>query len=136
MKIEKATPPNYAMIARVFGGSAIENACFTYGDTCYNPKGGELSPDLIAHEEQHVKQQENPAAWWDQYLVDVRFRLEQEVEAYQAQYRYAVDHYDRGTRRRLLLRISKDLSGPLYGKIVDRETAQKLIQGKLEVEIV
>lgn len=131
MKIIFDNPPNYADIAARFGAEAIKNAVFTFGDTIYAPTGvSELPPDLIAHEEAHSLQQSEMGVknWWDLYFTDASFRLSAELDAYREQYRYAVENYDRPRRRQLLKRISKDLSRPMYGRIIDKHQAEVMIE--------
>jgi hypothetical protein len=57
--------------------------------------------------------------WWDKYLTDPTFRLEQEVEAYQHQYQ-AASIIDPNPQRlfNFARALATDLSGPLYGKCI------------------
>ncbi len=132
MKILTELPPNYADIAKVFGHEAIANAVFTYGATVYNPNGFEMSEDLKAHERIHIMQQTSAGAdlWWTMYLHDPMFRVQQELEAYQSQYLYACMNMPRGQRRLLLQAIAKDLAGPMYGRVIGKDEARKLIANK------
>jgi len=127
-KVVKAYPPNYEEIcSHIPAVRKTPTIVFTYGDTIYAPAGTDLSPDFLAHEETHVERQSNPAEWWARYLVDVQFRLDEELAAYRAQYKYAVEHYSRANRRILLTHMTKDLSGAMYGKIITRKEAIALI---------
>ena len=127
MKIVHKYPPNIEDIKSVFPIS--RGIIFTYGDTIYNPDNFIIPDDLITHEETHMKQQgKDPDRWWKRYFVDQKFRLEQELEAYRNQYRYAINNYDKRSRKELLKRISKDLSRPLYGSLVTKKEAKKLIK--------
>jgi hypothetical protein len=130
MKIVNAYPPNIDKIREVF--TLKPGIVFTYEGKLYNPDGGPtVSDDLLAHEETHVVQQKEIGgsdAWWSKYFVDIDFRLEQELEAYRNQYRYALEHYNRPARRRLLKHISKDLSGVMYGNIISEEEAVNKIK--------
>lgn len=131
MRVLKQYPPNHKEISRVFGRGVIENAVFTYGDIVYSPKNDTLPPDLIAHEEEHERQQSmsHPEVWWDEYLRNPEFRANQELAAYVAQYRYACQHYPRHERRRLLKGLSSDLSGPMYGRVMTKAEAEIKIKG-------
>lgn len=106
-------------------------AVFTYGDKLYNPTGLEISPDLMAHEEVHSKQQAilGVEQWWALYLKDDAFRLTEEVEAYREQYRYAKENYNRELRREVLAHIVRNLASRLYGNIVNKQIAKELIHG-------
>lgn len=67
-------------------GSVAEDNIFTYGHNIYAQK---IIPNhTIAHEMCHVKQQIKVGKdiWWQNYFKDRRFRMEQEVEAFRAQY--------------------------------------------------
>jgi hypothetical protein len=86
------------------------------------------SDDLIAHELKHTRQQTNPQEWWEKYLKDPVFRLEQEIDAYVEQYKHALEFNSRQYRRHLLKQISKHLSGPIYGQLITTKEAEKLIK--------
>lgn len=123
-------PPNYDQITAAIPAVRKNKAIvFVYAPNIYSPAGIELRPDLVAHEEVHVTRQgDDPAGWWDKYLVDKDFRLREELIAYQAQYKYMEVHYDRTKRRAILASIAKDLSGPMYGGIITKQQAIKLIK--------
>lgn len=127
MKIHYGYPPNIDAIRATFGTQNLSHAVYTYGDTLYVPQGIEVAPHLEAHEIVHTQQQSDPEAWWARYLVDPVFRLEQELEAYRAQWQYLVEDAGRQQRRVILQQISKHLAGPLYGKITTVEAAKKAI---------
>ena len=101
-----------------------DSTILTYGDTIYYDT--ELPYHLVAHEITHCFQQKNPEKWWEKYLEDPKFRLKQEVEAYHNQYE-CVKRIDLRKAEDLLNIIAGDLSGKLYGSIVNFETANKLI---------
>jgi hypothetical protein len=128
-------PPNYdAIVAAIPTVKGRHGVIFTYGDTIYNPSRIVVSPDLYAHEAVHTVQQMRdgmtPEKWWDRYLADITFRYEQEVEAYRAQYQYAVDHYGRDERRQLLKHIEKTLAGPLYGRLTSPQRVRAMMKGE------
>lgn len=127
MKILNQFPPNYDEIARRFNLKGAK-PIFTFGDIIYNPHDGEITEDLIAHEEVHCKQHESYGidAWWTRYLDDAEFRLSQEVPAYQAQYKKLLT-MPRDYRRARTKMIVADLSGPMYGNLITKEQALKLI---------
>jgi len=104
----------------------LKNIIFTYGDTFFSEK--ELSYGLIAHEITHTFQQLKTGVekWWKQYIEDDKFRLSQEVEAYQQQYRAYKRNSDNEEER--LDMIALDLSGAMYGKIITFDEAKKLIR--------
>jgi len=129
MKIVNSYPPNYELINNCFRLQGRSGVIFTYGDTIYNPSGIEIAPDLIIHEETHQRQQAALGVdnWWELYLNNREFRLEQEIEAYRNQYAFAKSHYGRDQRRKLLDHIAKTLAGPLYGNLMSPKQAKEII---------
>jgi len=133
VKIVKDYPPNYDKICEAIPGVVgNDNICFTYGDTVYSPSTDEFSDHLTEHESIHIKQQSKMGRdeWWDRYLKDEKFRLEQELEAYRAQYQFVYKNYGRENAYFLVKEISKDLSGDMYGNILKKKQARKEIMKK------
>ena len=131
MRIKHKYPPNYSKIIENFPAVAKrQNIVFTYGDILYVPNGGSISDDLMIHEETHKRQQKEigKKLWWNIYFNDISFRLSQELEAYRNQYGYIKTHYGRQLRRKMLRKIAKDLSSPIYGNLINREKASILIK--------
>lgn len=131
MKTLKAYPPNFDQIVAAIPGATHEGIVFTYGDTCYNPSGEEIQDHLEAHEQVHMNQQAEVGAeeWWTEYLKNPKFRLEQEVEAYRAQYKFVNKTYGRGEGTFILKQVAIDLASPMYGSILNRKQARKAILG-------
>lgn len=130
MKIVNELPPNIDAIRKVF--TLRGNEIFAYGDTIYNPGGGKIPPWLIAHEEIHRAQQAEfggPDEWWRKYLIDPRWRIEQELDAHRAEYTIYCIHFRlRNQRRKFLTLLARRLSGPLYGRLISFENAKKAIK--------
>lgn len=131
MKIVKDYPPNYDQIIEAIPDVAdSKNVVFTYGDTIYAPyKKGKLPKHLKEHEKEHTRQQgDDPHGWWVEYLVNIEFRLAQEVEAYRKQYRFFKSrNHDLQKQANLLDQMALSLSGPLYGNIISIDQAKELI---------
>lgn len=129
MKIIQDWPPNIEKIKRVFDLSDTKPV-FCWGNIIYNPHNLPLEMHIIVHEEVHEKQQEKIGVkkWWDKYLEDKDFRLSQEIPAYQAQYQFVMGIVkDRNKLARFLHLIASDLSGKLYGNMVQyNEAVQKI----------
>lgn len=127
MKVSSETFPFYDECKSKFGVDINNNVVFTYGDTIHARCS--ISPDLLVHEQVHMAQQENIGKdrWWKTYLIDEKFRLDQEVKAYREQYKY-VKGNNREFNFRFLDRIAKDLSGSTYGNIISYKEALKLLQ--------
>lgn len=106
-----------------------DGIAITYGNTVYSKYP--LSPDVSAHEEIHVYQQEgiDPEIWWKKYLTNTPFRLSQEAEAYRMQARFITANIkDRNMRYKLIHRLAIDLSSPMYGNMCTYSEAILLIK--------
>jgi len=130
LKIIKDVPPNFKEISKAFDIKG-KTLVFTYGDKLYVPDyKGKIEDHLMIHEETHSKQQGNsPALWWKAYIELPKFRLEQEVEAYQNQFKYFKCMVrNKKQRTKFLQRIASDLSGRIYGNIIEFKEAKDLIR--------
>jgi hypothetical protein len=124
-------PPQYDKMVVRFPG-ITPTAVFAYGDTLYNPSGGAISDDLMAHEETHAGRQVDvggPAEWWRMYMADEDFLISEEAFAYGAQARFLAQRTkDRNARFRVLMHLAQIFSGPLYGNVVTFDQAVILIR--------
>lgn len=129
MNVKLEYPPNRKEIEAVFG--PLKNAVFTYGDTIYNPSDGIIREHLHVHEQVHQRQQgSDPAKWWKRYLSASEFRIEQEAEAYRAQYQWAVLNVkDRNALTRFLHQLSSDFASSMYGSCISYQEAKRVIAG-------
>lgn len=140
--IKYEEPPNIDAVRRRFP-NLQPGVVFAYGNTIYVPggapkvgslivpAGAELPHHLVVHEEVHFDQQERiggPESWWNHYLLDDAFRLEQEVEAMVAELAAVPNRAD---RRRLQARRVKELSGPMYGRLVTKDAARDLLSQRV-----
>lgn len=127
MQIKKEFPPNFNEIAKALDISDV-SPVFAYGDTLYNPTGGPISEDLMKHEQVHEQQQQALGVenWWSLYLEKPTFRLEQELQAYREQYK-AIQTMPRAARRYKTREMARNLSGKMYGNIINFEEALELI---------
>lgn len=127
IKYSKEIPDIYYVCKDKFGVNWDDNIIFTYGDTIYCKT--DIPEDLKVHEATHIRQQKSGAKeWWDRYLNDNAFRLDQEVEAYKNQYNYLKIVIK--DRNKLFLhkhRIAKDLSSYIYGNIISYSDALALL---------
>lgn len=127
-KISHDKPPIYAKCHEAFGVNWDDGIVITYGDTVYCKF--ELSTDLIVHERVHVIQQKEIGveAWWDRYLADVKFRLQQEVEAYREQIKFIKKVVkDRNLAFKICHKIWQDMER-MYGGMCDYREARRLTQ--------
>ncbi len=93
----------------------------------------QIPPEKVVHELEHIKQQKKTGVnlWWELYLNKDSFRLEQEVEAYRAEYNFIKDNIkDKNARFEYLYELSRALSSSQYGNMVTFDEAQKLINVK------
>lgn len=117
-------PPNYTAINRAFKVRG-KGVWFCYGDTIYNPSRLKIPPSIMAHETVHMHQQgDDPAKWWTDYIRDREFRLHQEIPAHCAEYRW----FKNNGMAAPLGMIATRLASPLYGNLIDFETALRLIE--------
>lgn len=134
MIIKEEYPPNYLDIVKVFGDVSERKPVFCYGDIIYNPFKSEVTPDLEIHEDTHrIQQGTAPDIWWEKYLTDTTFRLNQEIEAYAKQYQFACKLVDEikgpATMKKAILEsIAKSLSSDMYGNIISYSQAETAIR--------
>lgn len=136
MKVLNENPPNLDKIIAAGMNPNVPRTVFTYGDILYNPGGLYIPEHLLVHEETHTRQQGNdPDAWWDRYIKDPEFRLQQEAKAYGRQYAYLARGRDFGLggREVILKKLARILSSQTYGNLIDFKEAKKLIQRKAYV---
>ena len=135
MKILKENPPVYQKILDS-GMRPHSGVIYTYSDTIYNPSGIDIPDYLMRHEETHSRQQgDEPDKWWMRYLRDQYFRIEQEAEAYAAEYDFICQfRKDRNQRSRILMQLATSLAGPIYGSVIGTLEAYKIIQDKAKTK--
>lgn len=133
MREINAYPPNIAEICKVFPGVQRPGVIFSYAPDVYVPGGHTLPPSLVAHESVHVERQlvMGVEAWWDKYLVDTRFRYDEELLAHRAEYHSLKENAPTRQMRRAALKIvAKRLASGLYGKLVTpAQAADDIIAG-------
>lgn len=123
MIIVAGWPPNIAALDAAFQVRArgVGATIFAFGDTIYAPGGGPVAPHLFAHEAAHGKRQLGIGIerWWDRYLVDLEFRLAEELIGHRAEYKALCTHTkDRELCNRHLSFVAGKLASPLYGSLI------------------
>ena len=134
MKIIKAYPPMIDAIDAAFNvrGKTI---FYAWGNVIYNPKGADIPPELLAHEQVHGDRQGSDVeGWWRKYIADPEFRLAEELCAHHVEYCYALTHGNRLLRRKALKVVSKRLASPMYGRMISEKQAKDLIQCMARVD--
>lgn len=123
-------PPLIDEIDRVFHVRG-KPVIFSWGNRIYLPMGGEVPAELMAHELVHCDRQgateQQITDWWERYLIDPQFRLDEEVPAHWAEYQCLIEGGSRQIRRAALKQTAKRLAAPLYGRIVTPAKAKELI---------
>lgn len=136
MQVIYEKPPNYNEILAAFPAIAGKQMFFAFGDKIYAPhRPRTISRDLQVHESAHgVRQfQMGVLKWWDHYLLDTEFRLAEEVIAYGAQYAELCKiEPSRHARRGNLVILATQLASPIYGNLVSRDKAKRLIADAAE----
>ena len=135
-RIVRAFPPNYATLKRAFNLDPTAGVIFSYGDRIFIPNQRQpLPPQLVAHEAVHGERQlAHPAGvdgWWQEYVANPQFRLDEELPAHRAEYAWHRLHEGRGSRERALTHIALRLSGPLYNRMIDFAKAKELIEDRV-----
>lgn len=101
-----------------------DRTIFAYDKEIYS--NYELPHHLLIHELKHLEQQNRIGVdmWVDKYLNIPEFRLNEEVEAYQAELGTI---RDRNLRYRHKMDCAQKLSSDLYGNIITYQEALKLL---------
>ncbi len=133
MQIKFTTPPEWDLIKEKFNLTENQHILYTHGNCMYSPSKISPTDDLIRHEEVHAEQQgysdDVAKLWWQRYIHDPVWRIEQEAEAYGAQYYFLCQKYkDRNTRARYLAQMAYAISGPVYGNATTYAEASKMIR--------
>lgn len=133
----KQSPPEHILRMILNAGMRpTPTVVYTVGDIIYNPGGGSLPDHLVVHESVHFDQQDgDPEGWWARYVTDPWFRIDQESEAYGEQYAFICQVVkDRNRRHKILLELSMFLASPIYGSVIGRDDARKMIVEKSGVK--
>lgn len=123
-------PAIYDLLHKVFGVDWEAGIAIAYGDIVHSKYP--LAPDIAAHEAVHIKQQKEigTVEWWEKYINDPKFRLSQEVEAYQEQIAWLSENVkDRNELYRKKRKIMNDISSSMYGDMCTYYEAQELLTG-------
>lgn len=136
METSREKPPLFDEIVAVFWGAAGPGVIFCWGNTMHVPRPvlAAVPPELVAHETVHCLRQGNdPEGWWRRYLVDEKFRLDEEFPAHCAEFRALCTMHRhkwvsaRSMHRVFARRIAEKLASPLYGDMISIADAKALI---------
>lgn len=114
MAVIHSYPPNINEINLVLPTN--DTNVFSYYPDIYVPSGKELEADLMLHENIHLEQQKAIGVqnWWRKYLIDIHFRLDQELAAFAAQLAYGKEVYPVKTSDQMKQDFAFLLSGKQY----------------------
>jgi hypothetical protein len=98
---------------------------FAYAPNIHAKDIDSLEDDVIEHELVHIRRQgDDPQVWWERFLTDPAFRLEEELVAYKRQYNYLKGKkIDRNVLDKRVRTWSHNLSGRAYGFLTDYQSA-------------
>jgi len=123
LKILNEQPPILDKLLKA-GLKPRETTVFVYGDILYNPSGVEIPPDILVHEEVHIRQQKDNKDFLEKYLNDKEYRLKVEVEAFREQYKFVCEMLkDRNYRAKCLYSLAQELASSVYGEIINYSEA-------------
>lgn len=132
IEIVHGLPPIWAKAHKAFEIDD-RSTVYAYGRKIFNPSGIHIPEHVIEHEVTHMRQQEamgGPEKWWDMYLQDPSFRVNQEIEAYRAQYLfYCTFNRDRNAQARFLNQLAGYMASNMYGAPMSKMEAMKAIRG-------
>src|SRR3990167_7042089 len=116
--------PNLQELKDIFGVTEKETIV-SYGNSIYAPNK-QLTHDLLRHEMVHCERQrfndDDAKRWWDLYMKDTQFRLQEELIAYKVQYQYCCNVYkDRNKQAKIRYALASELSSTRYGSIVTQQ---------------
>jgi hypothetical protein len=125
-------PEIYDLLKTNFGVNWNKGVIITYGDTIYCK--WKVKEPKLTHEKVHIKQQKEMGVdeWWDKYLSDEQFRLQQELEAYKAEIEWIKENVKGFVLKdKMISKIIMDISSDMYGGIISFNKAKnKLKIGK------
>lgn len=131
MKIKRYLPWWFGIVKRKFPAINTDRVIVAFGDTSYS--NAVIMQDKAAHEAIHHDQQHHSNLfaiwWWIKYLNSPDFRFRQEVEAYQAEWKWIQrNNPDKHQNFRYLDAMARDLSSPFYGGLCDYLVAKTIIE--------
>lgn len=131
MRVINDYPPLFKEIAAQF--PIKPGTLFSWGDRIYYPGGGQIHPSIMAHEQVHGRRQgllePGIVLWWQRYMSDAKFRLDEEILGHQAELQWYLDNKgdSRQSRRRYTAIIASKLAAPLYGRLVSVTEAKRIL---------
>lgn len=131
MNILAEKPPNYEDIKKKFPAVNWNTIIVTYYPNIYCMNY--VDKFKRVHEAVHLVQQEKYGVekWWKDYFSNKDFRLSQELEAYGAEVREIKTDFfslNKKERRQAINQIITDISSAIYGHMITRSEAKRLLK--------
>lgn len=127
--VKNERPPNWEIINLL---NPPKGSVFAWGEDIYNPDNVEVFEDVQFHESIHGQRQGNQIEnWWNRYLTDKQFRLEEELIAYAEQCKYIKDKYGTKVCESILEESAINLSTH-YGLDLSYGVAHSKIRNKMK----
>lgn len=134
MKIIEGLPFWFFLVKRKFPTIPMDKVGVTWGDCIYtNDPMAFAHPQKMAHEWVHAAQQKHSKLfgliWWWAYCRTERFRFEEELEGYRAEWDWVQENAkDPHQNFRYLNGMATMLSSEHYGNLVGFDRAKGLIE--------
>lgn len=128
MLIIKQPPKIYKLIKNKFKVQ-YEDVVIAYYPNIY-VKEGKLPFHKLTHEKVHLERQKEIGVeeWWNRYLNIPMFRLDEELRAYRAEIKDIIEsNMSKVYKEELIEQLLKDLTGEMYGSIIDYDTAKIML---------
>ena len=129
IEISHVIPPVYERLNLRFGADWEKGVIIAYNGKIHQ-KSKVVQPQKVIHEKVHLDEQKRIGndAWWELYLTDDAFRLEQETMAYKTEANFIKKHIKQREHRFQMIReLAHAFSSSLYGGIITPEQALKLL---------
>lgn len=138
IKTKNRKSPLWNLIKIFFPNADMSKTYMQFNKTIWMPKGvTECPQEMYVHEGTHLLQAGysfwGSTKWWAKYIVNKKFRYEQELDAYQVQMKWFNEAYkDLSYKKKYEYRtaVALILSSKMYGSIVDTKTAFKELGDK------
>lgn len=130
MQIKRTPPAIYLKIHNKFNIQFKDIVIAYYPDIYV--KEGYLPESKIVHEKVHLERQKEIGVvwWWERYLSDKKFRLQEELMAYQAEIDYIYGPHSKTLlqyRDARVEQLLREISSTMYGNIISYEEARKIL---------
>lgn len=122
-------PPIYDRLHSCFGVDWDDGLIIAFDGKIHSK--GEPQPSKIVHEAVHLERQSKigNANWWKLYFESDSFRLEEEKLAYMAEAAFIKKYVkNRDHRFSMIRQMAHAMSDGIYGKIISKDEAFKLLK--------